>query len=211
MQEKIEQEQRRIEENIEQLQNAEQVRRNILHEIKDELAAHNIIVAIADNETVLRIPEETLTFDSSSDEIPADEKIQKAVETIGVILHRAINRPFRNSKNGSMRFEYLDTVFIEGHTDSRPFTMSKNGNWGLSSSRAISLWKFWEERLSVSPPFAVMENAFGQKLFSVSGYAASRRLQLLEDTAEQRRRNRRIDIRFTVKRPSISELKDIVK
>jgi len=108
-----------------------------------------------------------------------------------------------------MRFEYLDTVFLEGHTDSRPSGRVK-GNWGLSSFRAISLWEFWEKRLEVSPTFTEMENAFGQKLFSVSGYAASRRVQLEETTPEQRTINRRIDIRFTVKRPTISQLEEIV-
>jgi flagellar motor protein MotB len=84
------------------------------------------------------------------------------------------------------------------------------GNWGLSSYRAISLWDFWEENLSVTPRFNDMINAFDQKLFSVSGYAESRRIQEVEETPEQRQRNRRIDIRFTVKRPSIAQLEEIV-
>ena len=203
--------QQKIEQDIEQLRNAQQARTDILHEIKDELAKRNIIVNIADNDTVLRIPETTLTFASNSYEIPGDKKLRKMVEWIGLILHRAINKPFDKSKNALFRFKYLDTVFIEGHTD-RQSTTLKKGNWGLSTYRAISLWEFWndKERLSVSPPFKEMKNAFGQKLFSVSGYADSRRLQIVEKTPKQRAVNRRIDIRFTVKRPSILQLKVIV-
>ncbi len=201
--------QKKIENDIQQLQNAEQARKDIIYEIKDELAKQNITVIVADNDTVLRIPETTLTFDSNSYEIPENEKLQKALEQIGSILHSTINKPFDESKNGLMRFEYLDTVFLEGHTDSQPSGRVK-GNWGLSSYRAISLWEFWEKRLEVSPTFTEMENAFGQKLFSVSGYAASRRVQLEETTPEQRTINRRIDIRFTVKRPTISQLEEIV-
>lgn len=201
--------QKKIEQDLEQLKNAEQARKDILHEIRDELAKRNIIVVIADNDTVLRIPQTTLTFASDSDEIPVYDELRKSIETIGVVLHRIINKPFDESKNDLMRFEYLDTVFIEGHTDSR-LSKTVNGNWGLSTRRAISLWKFWEERLPISPKFSKMENAFEQRLFSVSGYAASRRVQLDEDTPEQRKANRRIDIRFTVKRPSISQLKEIV-
>ncbi|SHI01810.1 OmpA/MotB family protein [Desulfofustis glycolicus] len=202
--------QKRIEEDIQQLRNAEQARRDIIHEIRDELANQNITVIVADNDTVLRIPETTLTFDSNSYTIPDDEKLRQTIEQIGLILHATINKPFDKSKNGLMRFEYLDTVFLEGHTDSQASSRVK-GNWGLSSFRAISLWEFWEDRLAVSPSLSEMENAFGQKLFSVSGYAATRLVQLAEETPEQRTANRRIDIRFTVKRPTISQLEDIIE
>lgn len=202
--------QKKIENDIDQLRNAEQARKDILHEIKDKLALKNIIVVIADNDTVLRIPETTLTFASDSDQIPQGKKRRDAIKTIGEILHTAINKPFNISKNGQMRFEYLDTVFIEGHTDSVPTKHHKGGNWGLSSQRAISLWEFWGKTLSVEPTFNDMQNAYAQKLFSVSGYAASRRIQTIEKTREQKAANRRIDIRFTVKRPKISELEDIV-
>ena len=134
--------QKKIEQDLEQLRNAEQARKDIPHEIRNELAKRNIIVVIADNDTVLRIPETTLTFASNSYEIPDDEELRKSIEIIGSILHRTINKPFNESENGLMRFEYLDTVFIEGHTDSRPSKRIK-GNWGLSSYRAISLWEFW--------------------------------------------------------------------
>ncbi|CCK80597.1 OmpA/MotB family protein [Desulfobacula toluolica] len=197
-----------IQRDIEELRNAEQARKQILYEIKDELASKNIKVEVADNDTVLRIPENTLTFDSGHDEIPEAEEVQRAVTAIGLALHLAINKPFSDTNN-KMRFEYLDTVFIEGHTDSVPFKRIKGGNWRLSTDRAISLWKFWEKHLALTPSFNEMENAYKQKLFSVSGYAASRRVQTIEKTPEQRRRNRRIDLRFTVKRPSIAELEDI--
>ena len=196
-----------IEQDIEELRNAEHTRKIILHEIKEELSSQNIRVELADNDTVLRIPESTLNFKSGHDNIPESEEIQKAVKAIGVALHQTINKSFSDI-NSKMRFKYLDTIFIEGHTDSVPSKRIK-GNWGLSTYRAISLWEYWEEHLNLSPSFNEMINAYGQKLFSVSGYAESRRIQVVEDTPDQRRCNRRIDIRFTVKRPSIAELKDI--
>ncbi len=204
--------QKKIEQDIEQLRNAEKARKDILYEIRDELAKHDVTVILADNDTILRIPQTTLSFDSNSDKIKNDDKLHKSIKLIGMVLHQAINKPFKGNKDSgteTMRFEYLDTVFIEGHTDSLP-TKRVKGNWGLSTFRAISLWDFWEKNISLSPSFNEMENAFGQKLFSVSGYAASRRIQNIEKTREQRRENRRIDIRFTVKRPSISQLVDIV-
>lgn len=202
--------QNKIEQDIEQLKNAEKARRDILHEIRDELAKQNIEVLIADNDTVLRIPETTLAFVSNSYDLPVDEKVLSSVLTIGRVLHAAINTQFSPDVVERRRFDYLDTVFIEGHTDSVP-TKRIKGNWGLSTFRAISLWEYWNTKLDVSPSFTDMSNAFGNKLFSVSGYAATRRVNKIELTREDRRENRRIDIRFTVKRPQIAELEDIAK
>lgn len=196
-----------IEKDIEALRNAEQARREILYEIKNELELQSILVEVAENDTVLRIPQQTLSFDSNEDFIPYASEI--AVSAIGLALHRAINKPFGETSL-QMRFEYLDTVFIEGHTDSLKSPRAK-GNWGLSTFRAISLWEYWENKLRLEPEFKNIKNAFGQKLFSVSGYAASRRIQDIENTSVQRRKNRRIDLRFTVKRPSIVELKKIAE
>jgi len=202
--------QKKIEQDIEQLKHAEQARRDILHEIRDELAKQNIEVLIADNDTVLRIPESTLAFASNSYELPTDKSIRSSLLTIGRILHKVINRPFDSKVSAKRRFYYLDTIFIEGHTDSVPTERIK-GNWGLSAFRAISIWEFWNDKLDVSPTFSEMTNTFGYKLFSVSGYAATRRVNEIESSQEDRRENRRIDIRFTVKRPQISELEDIVE
>ncbi|GBU09475.1 chemotaxis protein MotB [Gammaproteobacteria bacterium] len=199
----LEDKKQKVEEGIDALKNAERARQEILYETKEELKKHNIIIEVADNDTVLRIPEKVLTFASGDDKIPADEETQNAVKTIGRSLHQAI------LKNN--RFIYLDTVFIEGHTDSQPIYYQGKGNWGLSTNRAISIWSAWQNDLNLEPKFVEMRNTFGQTLFSVSGYAATRRVQLDETTPEQRERNRRIDIRFTVKNPSISNLEEIAK
>jgi len=191
-----------IDAGIEELKKAEQARQDILNEVKDQLAKQNIKVVIADNETVIRIPEETLSFKSGQDLIP--ENMTKSVKNIGVILHSAI------MKND--RFKYLDTVFVEGHTDSIPIKFGKywtKGNWGLSADRAITVWKLWSEEIDVTPSLNELLNHTNENLFSVSGYAATRRVQLIEDKPEQRAKNRRIDIRFTVKRPSIEDLEKI--
>ena len=108
----------------------------------------------------------------------------------------------------------LDTVFIEGHTDSFRIKFGKykdRGNWGLSTDRAITVWKLWSENedLKLTPALNSLMNHSGESLFSVSGYAATRRVQLIEQTKNQRGQNRRIDIRFTVKKPSIEDLEKI--
>lgn len=191
-----------IDAGIEELKKAEQARQDILNEVREELAKQNIKVEIADNETVIRIPEETLSFKSGEDQIP--ENMVTSVKSIGAVLHTAI------MKND--RFNYLDTVFVEGHTDSVPIKFGKywtKGNWGLSADRAITVWKLWSEELALEPNLNELLNHSEEKLFSVSGYAATRRVELDESTPELRAKNRRIDIRFTVKRPSIEDLEKI--
>ena len=197
-----------IQSDIQQLRHAQHMRRAVIREVHDELALHNILVEAVDNDTVLRIPEKTLAFASNSYTIPGQTKTRHAVTAIGLALHRALNRP-ADDKSGRSRRYYLDTIFIEGHTDSQPSTREK-GNWGLSSFRAISLWEFWQNNLHVSPRLDELTNASRQKLFSISGYAASRPLAANERNERQRQRNRRIDLRFTVKRPAVTELENLL-
>jgi len=56
-----------------------------------------------------------------------------------------------------------------------------------------------------------LKNGYGNVLFSVSGYAATRRVNEIEETPEERRSNRRIDIRFTVKRPELADFEEVSK
>lgn len=190
-----------VRQGIEELKRAELARKNIIHEIKEELAKRNVVVKIADNETVIRIPESTLSFQSGSDKIPSNSKM--AVKDIGTVLNQAINR--------HNRVNYLDTIFIEGHTDSDKIYYRGKGNWGLSVDRAISVWNFWETQMDLTPKLSSMKNSYGQSLFSMSGYAATRRVEKNEISDSDKSRNRRIDIRLTVKKPSILQLEQVIK
>ncbi|MBU2979707.1 OmpA family protein [Alteromonas sp. C1M14] len=187
----------KIDASIEELKKAEEARRNILIDIQEELAKQNIHVEIVENDTVLRIPESTLSFESAKDRLPEDEQTQEEVRAIGIALHKAITT--------NERWKYLDTVFVEGHTDSVGIWYRGKGNWGLSADRAVSIWKLWQTEISLEPKLNELENFNGQLLFSVSGYADTRRVDLTEETKEQRARNRRIDIRFTVKKPKLED------
>lgn len=201
---KTEKELRRQTENvklgIKELKQAELVRKNIIHEIRSELTKRNVLVKIADNETVIRIPESTLTFQSGSDRIPVHSK--PALNEIGMVLSQAINR--------HNRIDYLDTIFIEGHTDSDDIYYRGKGNWGLSVDRAISVWSFWDNQANLTPQFSSITNHHGQSLFSVSGYSSTRRVEKNERTDFDKRRNRRIDIRLTVKKPTVLQLEQVI-
>ncbi|MBI9088308.1 MAG: OmpA family protein [Desulfobacterium sp.] len=185
---------------IEEIAKAEKVRQDILHEIKGSLLKKHILVEVSDNETVLRIPDKQLSFASNKYTLPEDPATRKAVLDIGTALYRAITKEGRQA--------YLDTIFIEGHTDSRP-SQRKMGNWGLSTYRAISIWNYWNSEMSEKTVLKILTNSHGLPLFSMSGYSATRPVCMNEKNDFERAKNRRIDIRFTVKRPTIKEVRNV--
>ncbi|MBZ9610850.1 OmpA/MotB family protein [Rheinheimera maricola] len=199
---------------IREIAKAEQVRKDLLREIEQELNAMNIPVKISDNDTVLRIPEDVLTFAQGRFDIPDDERSQQNALDIGRVLFNSITR--------EERWKYLDTIFVEGHTDPVPYrNQAIKGNWGLSTFRAISVWNYWNQAMSESSRLDALTNHVGKKLFSVSGYAETRPVpcsvgsteitdgSLCPDGVmtdeESLRKNRRIDIRFTVRRPALED------
>lgn len=200
VQEKLKQTQVEVTEAIKEIAKAEQVRRDILYEIKEDLLQKNILVEVSDNDSVLRIPDEQLSFRTNEYTIPPEKSSQMIAMEIGNALNNSI------TKEG--RFKYLDTVFVEGHTDSRP-SPRHLGNWGLSTFRAISIWNFWNEELDDKQALASLKNHDGKPLFSVSGYAQTRPVNLTESSEEELKQNRRIDIRFTVKRPTIHQYEQV--
>lgn len=184
---------------IEEIAKAEKVRQDILHEIRAELLK-KIVVELSDNETILRIPDKQLTFENNQYAIPEDDQTKTSVLKIGEALFSAITKQGRQV--------YLDTIFIEGHTDSIP-SNREMGNWGLSTYRAISIWNYWNDEMDTSRSLKSLTNTHGLPLFSMSGYAAQRRVCDQEEDDACRARNRRIDIRFTVKRPTSKDVSDI--
>jgi flagellar motor protein MotB len=185
---------------IEEQQRAEQARRDIVREVVVELGKRGIVVEVSDNEAVVRIPDSLLAFETNEYFIPDQHEIQSAAFEIGAVLHSAISR--------NDRWKLVDTIFVEGHTDRRS-SHREMGNWGLSTFRAIALWNFWDDNLPQETRLSDLLNHDGQPLFSVSGYAETRPLPGVQATERDFRKNRRIDIRFTVMRPSIEKIERI--
>ena len=179
----------------------------ILKEIQDDLKERGIEVVIAENSTVLRIPEQQLQFALGKYNIPS--KCTDAANAIGEVLLNSLNR----DENRSL----LDTVFIEGHTDSVPNNRGM-GNWGLSTYRAISLWKFWTvnpgklaelKNLYTLPPDPLQSS---KPIISVSGYADTRSTHDIlngKKLKKDRPEDRRIDIRFTLISSEKSDLENL--
>ena len=191
----------KVNQSISNIFEAEEIRRSILREIQEELKQKNILVEVSDNESVLRVPEDQLAFETDQFRIPPEKSIQVTVAEIGKILYERIAK--------DERWRFLDTIFIEGHTDSRT-SNREMGNWGLSAYRAISIWDFWLEMLPDDYRLENILNHNGEKLFSVSGYAATRPVVELQKSESDYIKNRRIDIRITVKKPTREELRSAI-
>ena len=194
----------KIDEAIKDLMEAEEIRRELLKEVQDALGKKGIEVIISGDSSVIHINDQVLSFDTDRAEIPDDPDVKTRLLEIGRVLHEAI------TKND--RMEYLDTIFIEGHTDPRRSTRYKSmgGNWTLSTLRAISVWGFWEETLAAELQLTKLKNYQDELLFSASGYAATRPAKKIvidsgETTDQDLRADRRIDLRFTLKRASSDE------
>lgn len=186
---------------IDSVRESELVRAQMLLEIQEQLAQRGIQVEVDETSSVLSIPTSLLGFDSGSYEIA--EGKQRTALTIGQVVADVVAK--------DDRYRALDTVFVEGHTDNAPFAgLEGTGNWGLSTFRAISLWRLWESGAGAST-LKELRSAAGEPLFSVSGYGETRPTGPDQTTEVARAENRRIDLRFTVVRPTADDLAAIIE
>src|SRR5690606_25050460 len=124
-----------------------------------------ITVIVNENDSSVSIASDLLGFTSRDYEIRPQNHV--TAHDISQVLGDVIRKEGRS--------DFLDTVFIEGHTDVLPTRFYGNkGNWGLSAYRAISLWQFWNEELAQDQRLDILTNHAGNLLFSVSGYGKTR-------------------------------------
>jgi flagellar motor protein MotB len=180
--------------------------RGMLEEIQHDLKEQGVEVMVSD--TGLHIQEKGLSFELNRFEI--QDRYKPAADLIGAALLRAL----RDESNRKI----LDTVFIEGHTDSVP-NRREMGNWGLSTYRAISLWLYWTETPGTYAELKSLKSLAQEKerpLISISGYADTRPLSWEMEKAKivseiGNPADRRIDIRFTLasqEKKDLSELQE---
>jgi chemotaxis protein MotB len=91
----------------------------------------------------------------------------------------------------------LETVFIEGHTDSTGVTdraERDRKNWQLSTDRATATYR---ALVADAPELTTFRNRLDEQILSVSGYSSTRPIAAGDDKAAWAR-NRRIDLRFAM-------------
>lgn len=179
----------------------------MLEGIQQDLKERGVAVIVAENGSVLRIPEQGLSFALGKYDIPPP--FEPNATAIGQALAHALEQ----ETNRRM----LDTVFIEGHTDAVQ-NSKEMGNWGLSTYRAISLWNYWTLKPGELSPMKDLHNLPAnpeqqpRPLISVSGYAETRsthRPEIAATMKPDRPEDRRIDIRFTLAASEKKNLEDL--
>jgi len=141
---------------------------------------------------VITLPEDLL-FDIGSSELK-ESAVEKLSETS--IKLREVLKCFVANQRKGLKCEQnpygheIETIFIEGHTDSRPMNKS-GGNIKLSLDRATSVNGALVQGTSLSD----FKNKDSHPIFSYSAYADSRP-QIKEDPTDGR--NRRVDLRIVL-------------
>lgn len=176
----------------------------ILNNLAEELKKQNVIVTVDAKNGVLRLPDQTL-FDSGQAHLKP-EGVQ-TVQALAGALMRVMPcytegvKSLVTCRAESARIK-VDSLFIEGHTDSDIF----NGGGGrtnldLSAERAINTYR----RLIIDKPdlerlTSAQADGSPKAILSVSGYGDKRPVDPAS-TVEAKAKNRRIDIRILMAAP----------
>lgn len=158
---------------------------------------------------VISLPSDTLfALGSSALSAPATQAIRDARERLAEVLPCYVASERANITNKQCAhnpgWHEIDTVFLEGHTDSVANT-NPGGNLALSFDRARAIQQVL---LGEGSPLVPFRNSAQQPIFSYSAYGSDRLLPGVDGTAAQ---NRRVDLRIVLKYQSINETLENVK
>ena len=188
----------------EELTGANKTRTEILEQLQRKLKEQGVPVIIDSENGVLRLPDSVL-FDSGQSALKPQgranvEHLASALMEILPCYSDGVQRPAKCPPNKHK----LESVYIEGHTDSDRF--SGNGglkdNWDLSVVRATNTYRtLIEYQAGLSNLCAPKQNRC-EPILSVSGYGPQRPVPDGEGTEDERKQqNRRIDLRLIMMTP----------
>ncbi len=192
---------------ITSLNEAQRVRRDMLKDIESQLQAEGLNVRVDEANGVLRLTEDAVRFKENQSVLEGDAKTN--VSKIARVLDRVLPRYSACGAEGisscrSNGSPSIETVFIEGHTDS---TGIEARNWLLSAERAVNTYR---AIVGEAPALRALRNQRREEIVSVSGYAATRPIDD-GNNREAWARNRRIDLRFVMEVDSRQRLGEILK
>jgi len=170
---------------------------NLLETLRDRLLAEGLEVTIDPRSGVLRLNEEAINFEVNSAGLTdtAAVNVDKLAMALATVL------PLYSPENGTGP-AYIETVFIEGHTDERGLP---ERNWELSTQRAVNT--FW--RLVQQQPYLrELKNRAGTPVLSAAGYADSRPIPGVDPSDYDR--HRRIDLRFILDTDTSERLQGVI-
>ena len=192
---------KKIEQNIE-------FRGELLQNLQEELLGKNISIEIDKENGNMRLKADLL-FKSGSATISTEGKRQIG-EIAQLFMVKMLEPKYKMA---------IDTIFIEGHTDSVPIRVSNGcrdlwSNKELSAQRAINTYS--EMVIITDNKINTLKNKKEKHLLSYSGYADNRQLCNEKEIAKTstkaelklcKSKNRRIEFYFTVNTPDIEKMK----
>ncbi|MEI6986947.1 MAG: OmpA family protein, partial [Rhodospirillaceae bacterium] len=173
----------------------------LLHTIKVVMSDKGFVVDIDNDKGILHLPE-NIMFEKGGYYL--SNQGRRAV----IILSRAFREILPCYGGGPPKTlpetcpkspHKIEAVFVEGHTDADG---DDNANWDLSIRRSLNTYQFMIES---DPELAKLMNYNGQPFFSVSGYGKHRPARA-NDTDENKRKNRRVDIRLVMAAPKADDV-----
>lgn len=199
----------------EELAGANTTRTEILQQIQASLAAKGVTVTIDTQNGVLRLPDSIL-FDSGQAQLKpgGEDAVQKLAAALTEVL------PCYTESTGivARRADCADTehriesVYIEGHTDTDAFAGSGalRDNWDLSVARATNTYRALVGNAEgLSSLCAQKEGRACEPVLSVSGYGEQRPIDSA-GTPEAKSANRRIDLRIIMITPDAGQTAAVV-
>ena len=135
---------------------------------KTEVLGKKLEVTVDEDVLVIHISADTLGFKSGSHELNTEQR-----QMIKKVIAESFYDVFNNEEYKKMIDDSVDTIFIEGHTDSDRYS-GLRGNWGLSTFRAIEFWENFKPENAGFFENYTNSKKNNQKMFSVSGYGETR-------------------------------------
>jgi chemotaxis protein MotB len=208
---KLEDLQQDVRAQISSMDRSQETRRKLLATLKTQLEADGMDVKIDEANGVLRLTEDAVRFDASQSVLLDRARIN--VDKIARVLEKVIPayvacRSFAGQNKCRTDVDSsIETVFIEGHTDSTGARgLDDRSNWQLSAERSVNTYR---EIVTVAPALRSLRNTRNEEIISVSGYASTRPIDPNENR-EAWAKNRRIDLRFVMEVDSRQRLKQII-
>jgi flagellar motor protein MotB len=167
----------------------------LVRQIGEGLKGKGVRVEIDPDSGVIALPSDAL-FDSGK-AVPtagAREAILKTEEVLRAVLPcyvSSASRPKRECAELNQKAVELETVMIEGHTDSDQYLNDPSRNWYLGLDRARYIF----DELGKGE-LGRFKNKKGQPLLGVSSYADSRPSKISPKAADAKAKDRRVELRF---------------
>ena len=193
-----------------ELRDREQARASLLDQLAAQLQAQGIRFALDQQSGVLRLSD-AIPFATGRSDL-SDPAARHTVEVLAQVLANILpcfssgqEHAFCRPGDGAI----LETVLVEGHTDSQPFpdltaAQSEAENDRLSTARALTVFASIRQQ---QPALDALHNPADQPLLGVSGYGQRRPLPGTAGSADaDLTRNRRIDLRFVLSARTSDEL-----